>query len=69
MFESWVLLISIPGVCVCPVSVNKVPNFILNVLIRVNVRIEPGIRRTEMYRKEKTDRNDKLREVSDMIRM
>ena len=53
MFESSVLLISISGACVCPVCLYKIPNLILNVFIRVYVKVWPGVRRKEKSRQEK----------------
>lgn len=50
VFVSWVVLISISGAQVCMVCLYQIHKFILNVLIRVYVRMWPGVRKTEMKR-------------------
>ncbi len=70
MKEEWpcvcvcvMVLISIPGARMCLVCLYKIHNLISNVLIRVCVRMWPGVRKTEMKREEKADtkRADKKR--------
>ncbi len=78
------VLISIPGARMCLVCLYQIHNFISNVLIRVYVRMWPGVRKTEMKREEKAhkkradkkqtdkkqaDKKNRVRERSEWIRM
>lgn len=53
-----VLRISVSGVHVFLVYVYKIHNFILNVFNWVCVRMWPGVRTTEMKRKEEEDKKN-----------
>ncbi len=46
------VLSSIPGARMCLVCLYQIHNFISNVLIRLYVRMWPGVRKTEMKREE-----------------
>ncbi len=50
------VLISISGARMCLVCLYQIHNFISNVLIRVYVRMWPGVRKTEMKSEEKADK-------------
>ena len=61
MFVSWMVLFP------SQVHTYQIHNFILNGLIRVYVRMWPGVRKTEMRREENADRHreDRHREDRD----